>query len=416
MKKSAWIVLGLSLAANAGLVAALTIRRTESRPIESPAMSGVVQPTGSSSGPLAHEASATAATAPATSPVTDAAGGGAKTKTLWELLRSRDPKEFAANLRAAGFAVGSVRGAVYALLRDLQTAERVKAVGLITDGSFWKSSVSREETAAYGKEISRLWLERDRIMRSIFPEEQLAFTLKMQARFGSISAEKMERISALEQDYGEMESQLRAQSNSSVMRMPWNSDQMAFLEKEKLKDLQGLLSPQEFEHYQMKGSSTGASLQRILDGFDPTEQEYRDIYRQRAALDDAMRTKGLLYRMSPEAQTAQRNTEASLKNALGETRYAEYQRSSDSAYQMALRVTRDLGLPATTANAVYEMQRDIRQRETDVRMGKTQNPADRTAQLNALSAELKQKLSTLLGPAGAEQYTKNRGGLFFLSQ
>ncbi|MBC7369856.1 MAG: hypothetical protein H7343_24085 [Undibacterium sp.] len=45
---------------------------------------------------------------------------------------------------------------------------------------------------AYSKEITRRWFERDRVMRGIFREEQQAFELKMQARFGPISAVSME--------------------------------------------------------------------------------------------------------------------------------------------------------------------------------------------------------------------------------
>jgi hypothetical protein len=239
----------------------------------------------------------------------------------------------------------------------------------------------------------------------------------MQARFGAISPDKMEKISALEQDYSEMQMQLRAQSRTGGFQMPWSGGQLAFLEQEKIKDLKALLSPQEMEHYQMRGSPLGATLQRQLDGFDPTESEYREIYRQRALADDANRAGGQLYSMMPEGSRAQQALQASLKSALGEARYAEYERGLDHNYQNALRVSRSLELPASTAAAVYELQRGTKQREAEIRGATGQDAAQREAQLAALAAENKSKLATLLTPAGAEQYTKAVGsGIIFIGR
>ena len=67
------------------------------------------------------------------------------------------------------------------------------------------------------------------------------------------------------------------------MQMPWAGEELALLDREKLKDITALLSPTELENYQMRGSPVGQTLQRQLDGFEPSEQEYRDIYRLRAA-------------------------------------------------------------------------------------------------------------------------------------
>lgn len=419
MKKSAWFCLVASLAINAALVVAFAMRRTEVEthplpPTPAKAAAGALNAKGND----APDRTANAAKANATTPTGGmSAGAEATTRNLWELLSSREPATFAANLRAAGFTTGSMRGAIYALLRDLQTDERVKAVDSITSDSFWKIGGSPESFAAYSKEISRLWLDRDRVMRGIFPEEQLAFTLRMQARFGPISAEKMEKISALEQDYSEMQSQLRSQSRTGGLQMPWGGEQLAYLEQEKMKDMAALLSPAEMEQYQMRGSPLGGSLQRQLDGFEPTEQEYREIYRQRAAAEEAGRAGGPLYSMTPEGARAQQNLEAGLKSALGEARYAEYQRGQDYTYHMALRVTRNLDLPASMAAAVYDLQRDLKQREGQIRSAGGQDAAQRETQLAALATEAKQKLSALLTPAGAEQYTKDTAGrMFFMSR
>jgi hypothetical protein len=411
MKKSTWFLLVVSLAVNTALLAAFALRRPESE-AQSPAPMSASEtkdaPAAIASTPVSSSgaaATAKAAGVPAVPP-----------KELWELLASRDPATFAANLRAAGFQVGMVRGAVYALLRDLQTPERTKAVDSITSTTYWKNDVPPEASAAYGKEISRLWQERDRIMRSIFPEEQEAFALKMQARFGPISEATMLKISAIEQDYSEMQSQTRARSSGSgILQMPWSGEELALLDREKLKDIAALLSPAELENYQMRGSTVGQTLQRQLDGFDPSEREYREIYRLRAIADTASRANGPLGGMTPEGIKAREELETGLKTALGDTRYAEYQRGQDRSFQAALEVTRTFGLPASKATEVYDVQQQMRMRQSEIRAATASNPADRQAQLTVLTAETNQKLAAILTPAGLEQLNKGqRGGMIFI--
>ena len=406
MKRSLWFLLIVSMSVNALIAAALAMRRPTSSPVIATNSSVASQVPSD----MPARADGTATMTPNGAGV---AGGGATdalgtTRSLWDVLSSRDPATFAANLHAAGFALGSVRGAIYALLRDLQTADRLKAVDLIPVEPYWKSPVGREGTVAYGKEITRLWLERDRIMRGIFPEEQQAFILKMQARFGPIAEDKMERISALDQDYSEMRMQIGSQSGSGF-RMPWSGEQLNYLEQEKIKDLAALLTPQELEQFQMRGSSTGMALQRQLVGFEATEQEYREIYRLRAAFDQANRA-GMTSGMTPEGIKAQKDLTDQLKSALGETRYADYERTTDYGYQSATSAAQRLGLPATTANAVYQLQRDVQQRGAAINGDPSQTATQRETQLTALTAEAKQKLSTLLTPAGVEQYMRETGG------
>jgi hypothetical protein len=176
-----------------------------------------------------------------------------------------------------------------------------------------------------------------------------------------------------------------------------------------------LLSPTELENYQMRGSNVGQMLQRQLDGFDPSEQEYREIYRFRALADAANRANGPLGGMTPEGMKAQQDLEAGLKNTLGEARYAEYLRGQDRSFQAALEVTRTLDLPASKAAEVYEVQRQMQKRQIEIRTATASSPADRDAQLKALTAETDHKLATILTPPGLEQFNKSqRSGMFFL--
>ncbi len=402
MKSIPSLLIIASLTINAALVATLVKRPPSSRDeVYRPPSAAVPD-----AAPTVHSANG-AATPGA---ITIAATGdpaSATSKTLWERIESRDPATFVANLRAAGFSLGAMRGAAYALLRDLQTAERTKAVESLPVEPYWKATPSSLASSDYAKEINRLWHERDRTMRRLFPEEQEAFVLRQQARFGPLAVEKLEKLATLDRDYGEMRMELTR--SSSGLRMPWSSDQQAFLEQEKRKDVAAILSPQELEDYDFRVSPTATALQRQLANFDPTEQEFRDLFRLRAPLDEKMRAGGMAFANTPEAAALQQKVAAEIKSMLGEARYEDYTRATDAGVQSAASIARRLSLPANTANDVYQLQREMQDREAAIQRQQTQSPAQRDAQLAALAAEAQQKLSTLLTTRGADQYRLETG-------
>jgi hypothetical protein len=259
------------------------------------------------------------------------------------------------------------------------------------------------------KEVSRLWLERDKIMRSIFPEEQLAYTLKMQARYGVLSSEKYDKLSALDQDYSEMRMQLMATMQSGI-RMPWTAEQMNYLEEEKRKDMAKLLTPEELEQYDLRASPTAMTLQRQLAGFDPSEKEFRDLFRLKAPYDEKVRAGGPGYFASPEGAQAQKDYTEQVKQTVSPERWPDYERSTDPAYSSAFGVAQRLNLPATTATDVYRLEQEWHAQQTAIRNDTTQTAQQREAQLAAANAEARQKLTALLTPSGLNQYMLETGG------
>lgn len=395
-----------SLVLNATLLAAIVKRSS----ISGSAARGE-RPTVSPGSAAATVAQSGAGTGGGAAVEVDPGGGHSRAVTsapLWEQLMSHDPATFAANLRSAGFSLGSTRGAVYALLRDLQTPERVKAMELLPAEPYWKPARSFSASSEYSKEISRLWHERDRIMRSIFPEEQEAFVLRMQARFGPLSADKLEKLAVLDRDYSEMRMQLM--QSSSALRMPWSTDKLTYLEQERRRDIAAILTPQELEDYQLRDSTTARMLQRQLASFEPSEQEYRELFRLRAAFEEKTRASGAVGFGAPESLQAQKELSEQIKSTLGEKRYADYERSTDPGVQSANSIAQRLGLPASTATAVYELQQEMRAREAALQADRALPEAQRAAQLAALGEEARQKLTTLLTASGVDQYRLETGG------
>lgn len=395
MKQLLFAALALSVVANVVLLADL-LRRSK-LPNSGADGAATVSP---------HRSPAAASPAGLTPPASVTTASAGRHLTAWQLLHDRDPARFAANLAAAGFPRAAQRGAVYALLRDLQTPERQRALDQVPQLPFWQAATDRSAQIATNREINRLWQEREQTMRRLFPEEQEAYLLQARAQFGPLPEETLEKLRSLERDYLDM--RISIQSPSAVgLSMPWHAEEQAVLNQEKRRDVVAMLTPKELEEYDLRSSPTANSLRRNLTDFNPTEQEFRAMYAAQSRV-DALRQGG--FDISSEGMNtrrqAQQDANKALQDALGPARYAEYQRATDRGYQAAFAVTQNRNLPVENARAAYQVQRDIQQRAAEYRR---LPPAQRAEQLAALAAEAEKSLATLLTPEGLADYRRSGG-------
>ena len=92
------------------------------------------------------------------------------------------------------------------------------------------------------------------------------------------------------------------------------------------------------------------NMRSRLTEFEPTEQEFREMFKVQKQFEDAY---GALGRESSgqslQYNTAQKEKEARFKRILGDVRYAEYQRATDQAYMEMIRVAERSGLAKDAA-------------------------------------------------------------------
>jgi hypothetical protein len=169
-------------------------------------------------------------------------------------------------------------------------------------------------------------------------------------------------------------------------------------------------SPEEFEEYALRGSRTAMQLRNNLVAFDATEQEFRALFKLQSAFDEQY---GIYRGMSSPEQgrvraAAQRELMDQFKATLGETRFAEYQRSTDFNCRQTSQLVARLALPPETVNEGYAVQQEIQRKIADVGRNAV-SAEERFAQRSALAAEAEAKITAKLGTAGYEAY-KQYGG------
>jgi hypothetical protein len=192
---------------------------------------------------------------------------------------------------------------------------------------------------------------------------------------------------------------------------PEDQQEMQRLQKEYRDALAKTLAPEELLDYQLATSSMARSLRSELSGFTTSEQEFREIFRKRQQVDDAMMD---LQGNDPEANRkrmeAHQQMDQELRTMLGEQRYAEYQRSRDWQYRNLTRLARDNGLPPDTAGKAYDMTQLAMQEASRIRSQRDLPREERDAQLKQMQAELDGAMGKLLGPEVYTRFQRNYGG------
>ncbi|OHE89676.1 MAG: hypothetical protein A3G75_03025 [Verrucomicrobia bacterium RIFCSPLOWO2_12_FULL_64_8] len=398
-------LLAVSLFANAGLVAALLLR---SRTAASGAAASVAGPGAIATAPAAAEKGG--AGKAATTNLDIAAAAALKT------LLSGDLEQLVANLRAAGFSPGMIRTIVTALLGEQYAARRRQMLANQTDVPFWKTgstgSTYTPQQMAEMRAISREMQER---MKALLGDDYYAMMdesrVYMRRQYGNLPVDKIEMLQRINSDYSELMRQVR-QDSGGIM-LPEDREKIALLEKEKRADIAALLTPAEFEEYDLRNSSTAMSLRANLTTFEPTEQEFRTLFKLQREFDEKYNPSMYGMPMTPEIMNERRNANLALKEqikaALGDQRYAEYTRATDFSYRAASQIAQRLELPKENAVATYELQRNYQERLNAIRTDRQLSPAERTQMVQALAAEANQKVGELLTPRGLEAY-KTSGG------
>lgn len=397
-------LLVLSLAANAALFWQLVAVTAKSAGVSSPA-------TSAASG-LAPNPSVIAS-------VTSSNDAGAGKTEDGPMSRARttlqegDLPTLVEKLRAAGFSPAMIRAIVVARVQEQFSARRRALLAENGDPPYWKARQSAFFDAKTTSGLRELGREQSDLLKQLLGSdsagdsgERLIFQRR---QFGDLPPAKMDQMQKIVSDYGELRGQIHAAAKGVMLAE--DREKLRLLEREQQADLAALLTPQELENLELRSSPTASNLRSQLALFDPTEEEFRALFKLQRAFDEKYGSPGTA--MNPEQnrlrQAAQKELIEQATTVLTPERMEAYRLSIDPAAQAISRLVARLELPTSAATQVLTVQRDITQRANAVRADKTLAPEVRNMQLNSLAQEANTRLTTALGPRGLEAYQQNGG-------
>jgi hypothetical protein len=401
MKISA-LLLFASLTANAALFAVFAFK-SHSAPgaTAKTAVAAQAGASGSSATKMSESAGAADTAGPANLPA-----------TTWSTLQNDDLATLVARLRAAGFPPNVIRQIVSDRLEQSMFKRYSDVLKQQFDRPFWKDSSSAffdPKTMATMRAANKEYSDTLKSLLGEDPDADSLTSVSQKRRYGDLPKAKIDQLQAIESDYSELAMQV--QSTARGLMLPEDNQKLALLDKEKVADIAKLLTPEELAEYNLRSSNSASMLRSTLATFNPTEDEFRALYKLQSALDDQYPQPMGMTTAEQRAprEAAEKQLQPQIQALLGPDRYADYQLATDPKYQQVNRLVARLELPASTSVDVVNVQDNIQKQASALRQDPTLTPDQRNAQLAALAQQAQTQLTNALGAQGYEAY-KNYGG------
>jgi hypothetical protein len=338
-------------------------------------------------------------------------------RTLWSVIATNDLRMLIERLRAAGFPPFTIRAIVNAEVDARFESRYHEAYGTTDKLPFWKPDMmsggfSRPEQ---WEKVSRLYRERSQLLRELLGDDIGSYaadpTAEQRRRFGNLPAPKIARLQQINDDYDEMEMQLR--SATQGITLPEDREKFALLQRERKADLAAILSPQELEEYEMRSNWQFARLRQTMTLMDATEAEFRAIFRAEKAREERLRN---LRAEEAVAAGAYRNDPSSaevhamameLKAALGEQRYAEYSRASNNEFQQLSRIGQRDNVPQETLLRAFSVRDHVAHESGRIFDDGALTLEQKRAALQSLAQRARTEILSTLGPKSGPDYAQS---------
>jgi hypothetical protein len=323
-------------------------------------------------------------------------------------------KEQAEKLRADGFPPTMIRGIIAAQIRAGFAARR-KAIEAQGERPFWQQASQDPATQAA---LRGLMLEEQKAIKDLLgPDPIHGPEASLRRQFPHFSDDTVAQLAGIRERYDQQRMELYSGNRGMGGLLPDEQAKYDAFEKAMRAEIRTVLSPSDFEDYELRTSNTANQLRYELVAFNASEQEFRTLYKLKSAFDEQYGTNrgGMNEEQMRTRNEAQKQHSEQIKLALGLERFSEYQRATDYNYRQTTQLVARLNLPAETANMLYTIQKDFDQRRNDLYRGGSARPGSPewdtlVQQAGALQQQAIARITPVLGSAQHVEAYKQYGG------
>lgn len=340
----------------------------------------------------------------------------------WAALESTNYYVYIANLRAFGCPAETIKDII---LTDIARLYSQRRAALRTQGQpykFWlpNGGIPGAASAKVQKQLAELDREQRALVKELLGVDLQNELAKywgtdepQEYRYDFLAPAKREQVQAVQAKYDELEQQFF--SRVQGLMLDEDEEQLKTLQQQREAELAQVLTPEELEEYDLRNSSVAETLRSQLSGFEPTEDEFRRLFRLNRdfdkefnqafnATDEAQME--IRMRAQEEAQQAL-NDEA--KKILGDDRYAEYQRAQDPDYKALVQLTDRFELPQEVAGKVYNLKVEAERQKQILEANPNLTEEQRLAALGAIAQETERQVNATMGEKYFKSYRKAAG-------
>jgi hypothetical protein len=336
----------------------------------------------------------------------------------WSQLESTNYREFIANLRAVGCPERTIKDIIITDVMRLYAQRRGQYYHNGRPFHYWETNDKRKLTQPQIEERDQQLAQIDKELPAVL-RELLGINYERELNKYFVDADQdNNRLAFLSENQRAQVLSLREQFEGKRERIlydlqngkPLASDieQLRQIDQSQDEALAQILSPQEKEQYELSTSATADRLRQQLIGFNPKEDEFRDLYQKQKAIDDAYEfedTNDATVMAAKASDVAEMMK--TFKGNLAGDRSAQFDRSQDPDYQNLCVLSQRYDLPSDASDTLLDM-RQTAEEERQKLLSNTNIPPERVeAALQAIQAETEKAARETLGEQAFTQYAQS---------
>lgn len=337
----------------------------------------------------------------------------------WRQVESTNYRTYIANLRAIGCPEATIKDIIMTDIMKLFAARRGQFFQNGREFKYWETNEKRSLTARQleerEKQLSKIDKEAPGVLRELlgvnYDREINKYFVdngEDERRLGFVPEEKRQQLLALREEIEGMKERLLDQASNG---QPVDPADLKKIQEHRQEVLAQILTPAEREEYELRTSATAERLRTELVGFNPTEQEFREIYRLWQAHDEKFAT------VSPDDENAKKaqeqdrqRIEAEIQSKLAPDRVADFERVKSPDYQRLCFFAERYELPASTVQTLTEIRQMAESARQNLLAQQALAEPDRQAGLKAIQDETERTIRQNLGDKLFPAYAQNVGG------
>lgn len=348
----------------------------------------------------------------------------------WSQIEAQDYQTYIENLRRIGCPEETIQDLVK---RDLdQHYDQLKATALnkgTTRNDYWATghpNALSQPSINTRAELAQLDQEKSAVLKDLFGVEGLAeinrsspyARAKSKAKIGYamdfIPDETMAQLNSMEQEFGSKLLKKMASGTSDAQ----DRSEIRMLREARENQIASMLTPEQKLEYDLRKSPTAANLRLQLDGFDPSEDEFRNIFQiQKKFEDDHGVISGAT--ISPvevqERRLAEQDMKNDMRSMLGEDRFQDYLQQTDYDYKSIDKITQRQGLADNVSAQIYQMKSEAEELARGIRLNSGVPIGERQQQLQRIYNETSRSIESIMGQQGAASIQAQGGGRNWLN-
>ncbi|MCX6925981.1 MAG: sigma-70 family RNA polymerase sigma factor [Verrucomicrobia bacterium] len=336
----------------------------------------------------------------------------------WSQLESADYRQYIANLKAIGCPWELLKDLIVADVNALYAPRMAELSRRRRPQAFWETRVQIDRRRlALEEQMGQVAKEKRHLLCELLGIDALeamsaiwGVNDKLQAKLQCIPAEKRGAVAEINSVYSDREHLLNQRAGSF-------HDQEVLAEQQRLNaeqrtELANVLTPEELLEYDLRFSDTARHLLLNSPSFDSSEEEFRKVFAATRTLEEAFGRDGEVYDLKdPQARQRRdalvRELDQQLRAELGESRWADWQRSQDSVFQQMSRFSPQYQIAEADTVRLYGLWLEARDQAKAIGADLNLSAAERDSALSQVRASFgnsaRQMLGSEIGDKCAEQ-------------